>query len=91
MPPYPEAVRSLPPVLEVILRPDRRREDPPPVEVDMRKVFLVGLLLWVVALAVFTALRAAGVVGTTPVWTCTAGIVLGLVGLAWERVHRRRR
>lgn len=82
-------MRSLPPVVEVILRPDRRRPDPPPVDVDMRKVFLVGLALWVVALVVAVVLWLVGVVTTTPVWSCMAGVALGLVGLGWERVHRR--
>ncbi len=83
-------MRSLPPVLEVFMRPDRRRPDPPPLEVDMRRVFLVGLAVWVVALGVFAALWVAGVVGTTPLWTCVAGIVLGFAGLVWDRLGRRR-
>jgi Protein of unknown function (DUF2530) len=79
-------VRSLPPVLEVILRPDRRRPDPPTLVVDMRRVFLVGLLLWTVALVVCLVLWLTGATGTTPVWTCVAGLAVGLVGLVWERL-----
>lgn len=86
---YPGSVRSLPPVLEVILRPDRRRPDPPPVDVDMRRVFLVGLALWAVGLVVTVVLWRVGVVTSTPVWSCVAGVALGLVGLGWDRVHRR--
>jgi hypothetical protein len=84
-------VRSLPPVLEVILRPDRRRPDPPAVDVDMRRVFLVGLGLWLAGLAVAAVLWRTGVISSTPVWSCLAGAALGLVGLAWDRVHRRHR
>lgn len=80
----------MPVVLEVILRPDRRREDPPPVDVDMRRVLLVGLALWVAGLVVAVVLWRAGVITTTPVWSCVAGVALGFVALAWERTHRRR-
>jgi len=82
-------VRTLPAVLEVVLRPDRRRPDPPPVEVDMRRVFLVGLVLWAVALAGAAVLWRTGVITSTPVWSCAAGVGLGFVGLAWERLRRR--
>jgi membrane protein YdbS with pleckstrin-like domain len=81
-------VRSLPPVLEVFLRPDRRRADPPPVDVDMRRVALVGLVLWVCALAVAVVLWRLGIITATPVWSCVAGVVLGLLGLVWLRGRR---
>jgi Protein of unknown function (DUF2530) len=82
-------VRSLPPVLEVILRPDRRRPNPPALDVDMRRVFLVGIALWLVGLVVTAVLWRAGSLSPTPVWTCAAGAALGGVGLAWERLRRR--
>lgn len=85
---YPGTVHSLPPVLEVILRPDRRREDPRPVDVDMRRVILVGLALWGLGLAVVVVLWVAGTITATPVWSCAAGMALGLAGLVWERGHR---
>jgi len=78
----------MPAVLEVILRPDRRRPDPAPVEVDMRRVFAVGIGLWAVALAVCAVLWRVGAAGTIPLWSCGAGLVLGLVGLLWERGRR---
>jgi hypothetical protein len=79
----------MPTVLEVILRADRRRPDPPPVRVDMRRVFLVGIGAWLIALVVTAALWWVGAASTTPVWSCIAGAALGLVGLAWERVRGR--
>jgi hypothetical protein len=82
-------VRSLPPVLEVILRSDRRREDPPTVDVDMRRVVLVGLALWVGGLVVAVVLWRTGIITVTPVWSCVAGVVLGLLGLLWVRGHGR--
>ena len=81
-------MRSLPPVLEVLLRSGRRREDPPPVEVDMRRVALVGLVLWVCGLAVAVVLWRTGTITATPVWSCVAGVVLGLLGLVWARGRR---
>jgi len=78
----------MPAVLEVILRPDRRRADPPTVEVDMRRVFVAGLVIWLVALVVATVLWRAGFTDATPVWSCVAGVVLGIVGLVWARRHR---
>jgi hypothetical protein len=77
----------MPAVLEVILRADRRRPDPPVVRVDLRRVILVGIGAWLVALAVTTVLWFAGTVTTTPVWSCVAGTALGLLALAWERVR----
>jgi Protein of unknown function (DUF2530) len=82
-------VRSLPPVLEVILFADRRRPDPPPVRVDMRRVFVVGIVAWLVALVVMGVLWRAGAIGTTPLWSCVAGLALGVAGLAWERMRGR--
>ncbi|WP_298461845.1 DUF2530 domain-containing protein [uncultured Cellulomonas sp.] len=79
----------MPAVLEVILRPDRRRPDPPPVEVDMRRVFAVGIALWSVALVVCAVLWRTGAAGTVPVWSCAAGLALGVMGMIWERRHRR--
>lgn len=79
----------MPPVLEVILRADRRRPDPPPVEVDMRRVFVVGIVAWTVALVVTGVLWRLGAVGPVPVWSCVAGMALGVIGLVWERVRGR--
>ncbi len=78
----------MPDVLEVLLRPDRRREDPPPVDVDMRKVILVGLGLWLGGLAVAVVLWRTGVITSSPGWSCVAGVGRGLAGLVWERGHR---
>lgn len=56
----------------------------------MRRVILTGLALWAVALVVAVALWRAGTITSTPVWSCVAGMALGLFGLVWERGHRRR-
>ena len=80
-------MRSLPPVLEVILRAERRRPDPPTLEVDMRRIFVAGLIIWTVALAVCAVLSRVGLVGVEAVWSCVAGLALGLVGLVWDRLR----
>ena len=79
----------MPTVIEVILRADRRRPDPPPVRVDMGRVLLVGIGAWLVALIVTVVLWWVGAVTSTPVWSCVAGATLGIAGLAWERVRGR--
>jgi hypothetical protein len=77
----------MPTVIEVIVRADRRRPDPPPVRVDMRRVILVGIVAWLIALVVTTVLWWMGEATTTPVWSCVAGAVLGVAGLAWVHVR----
>lgn len=53
---------------------------------DLRAPVLTGLAAWTVALLGGLARDAA------PLWTatCTAGLVLGLVGLAWAAIMDRR-
>lgn len=75
-------------VIELILHPSRRRPDPAPLAVDLTKVFLVGLGAWVVALVVTWFRWRSGDVASTSVWTCVAGVVLGLVALVWARTTR---
>lgn len=53
----------------------------------MRKVVLVGLALWICGLAVAVVLWRTGNITVTPVWSCIAGVVLGLLGLLWVRGH----
>ena len=59
-----------------------------PVPVDLRRVFLAGTALWVLALVVCLVLEAADVAtGANPA-VCVTGITLGGLALAWE--HRQR-
>ena len=60
-----------------------------PVELDLRRVFLVGIALWVVALGVTTGLTVWGDLEGRMPWICALGLVLGGMALLWE--HRRRR
>lgn len=61
-----------------------------PVEVDLRRVFLVGIAVWVVVLVGAVALTLAGVLEGRAVPIAAAGIGLGLLALLWERRRRRR-
>ncbi|KGM08710.1 DUF2530 domain-containing protein [Cellulomonas bogoriensis] len=58
-----------------------------PVELDLRKVFLAGMLLWALALAVMIVLEVTGTeTGRGPAVSIT-GVILGVLALVWE--HRR--
>jgi hypothetical protein len=59
-----------------------------PVRLDLRRVFLVGIALWFVALVVTAMLAAAGQVDARMPWICAAGMALGGLALLWERRHR---
>ncbi|KGM10263.1 DUF2530 domain-containing protein [Cellulomonas carbonis] len=61
-----------------------------PVQLDVRRVFLVGIAVWVVALVVTLVLLGLGRVEGRAVATCATGVVLGLLALVWERRHRSR-
>jgi hypothetical protein len=58
-----------------------------PVQVDLPRVFLVGTVLWLVALAVTGTLAAMGGVTTRTVLTCATGAGLGVLAILWAR-HR---
>ena len=79
----------MPSVLSMALRPDRRRASPPPLAVDLRVVSLVGMAVWAVATVVGVLLwRLADAPWTVPA-TCVTGLALGVLGLRWDRRHRR--
>lgn len=78
--PAPETVGAL----RSLVRPSRLE----PVRLDLRRVFLVGIALWTVALVVAGVLAASGSVAATGVATCATGVLLGGAALLWERRHR---
>lgn len=71
--------------MRLFLKDSERRPDPAPVKTDDRKAFLVGIVLWVVGLAALLVfigpLTEAG--HTWWLWTCVAGLALGLIGLLY--------
>ena len=59
------------------------RPAPPPLQVDTRRVVLVGAALWVAALVVVLLLGDRA--DPRWIWTCLAGIALALIGLGIMR------
>lgn len=76
--------------MRLFVKDSERRPDPEPLKTDDRKVVLVGLVLWVVALAVMLALlpqlQRSDLVWM--VWTVVVGLVLGLGLLVYTSVRR---
>ncbi|MCL3861535.1 DUF2530 domain-containing protein [Actinotalea sp. K2] len=60
-----------------------------PVEVDLRRVFGVGVGAWTVSLIVTGVLALTGATDGRGAAISLAGLLLGFVALGWE--HRRRR
>ena len=74
------------------LKDSERRPDPAPVKTDDRKAMLVGTAVWVVALVVVLLLRPLGASGNVRLlWTCAAGIALGLLGIVYTIRRQRER
>ena len=73
------------------LKDSERKPDPQPVKTDDRKAMLVGIALWLVALAacllLLAPISAAGMMWL--LWTCVAGIALGLIGILY--MHYRQK
>ncbi len=71
--------------MRLFIKDSERRPDPAPVKTDDRKVVLVGLVLWIVALAgmlaFLGALQDSGLVWL--LWTVVVGFGLGLVLLVY--------
>ena len=67
--------------MRLFIRDSERRPDPAPVKTDDRKVVLVGLVGWVVALGVMLLLlpqlEDSGLLWV--LWTVVCGLVLGFV------------
>lgn len=78
--------------MRLYLRSRDRRPDPEPLPTNDRATVLVGMamwaVLWVAAVVFYGQLDAAG--RGWWVWTPPAGIVLGLLGLAWINSNQRR-
>jgi len=63
-------------------------QPPPPVQVDLARVTLVGSALWLVGLVVTLVLAATRTTAWTPVAVCVAGLALGALGHRWAVRHR---
>lgn len=67
------------------LKDSERRPDPAPVKTDDRKPMLIGIVIWLVGLAVLLAFMGPLVEAGNAwfLWTCLAGIALGLIGILY--------
>ena len=61
-----------------------------PVEIDLGRVFRIGIVLWAMAVVATTVLLLADKVEARTVAICGTGLVLGFAALAWERRRQRR-
>jgi hypothetical protein len=78
--------------VRIWLKDSERRPDPAPLKTDDRKVVLVGLVLWVIALAgllIFVRPLLDGGNGFW-LWTVVVGITIGLVGLVYTTWRQGR-
>lgn len=68
------------------------RDVPPPLEGNDRQIAAIGAAVWAVALIVVVALRDHLPRGSGWwIWTCVAGVGLGLFGVAYiPYLHRSR-
>ena len=71
--------------MRLFIKDSERRPDPAPVKTDDRKVVLVGLVLWIIALGVMLILlRQVEESGRVWVlWTVVVGFGLGLILLVY--------
>ena len=73
------------------LKDSERRADPEPVKTDDRKAMLVGIVLWLVALAALLVfiepVTASG--NAWWLWACATGLALGVVGILYTHARRR--
>nr|WP_216645509.1 DUF2530 domain-containing protein [Isoptericola halotolerans] len=74
--------------MSLLLHPERRRPTPPPERVDLRRVILLGIIVWSVVLVALSVLALAGQPTDDAVGVCLAGVALGGLGLLWARRHR---
>ncbi|CAO1653034.1 DUF2530 domain-containing protein [Salinibacterium sp. NYA9b] len=79
--------------MRIWLKDSERRLDPEPVQTDDRKAMLVGMVLWIIGLALLLLfiepLNASG--NLWWLWTAVAGLVLGLIGLIYTHAQRGKR
>jgi hypothetical protein len=77
--------------VRIWLKDSERKPDPAPVKTDDRKAILVGIALWIAALAVLLFFLGPLVASGNGwwLWTCVAGLVLGMIGLLYTHWRQK--
>jgi hypothetical protein len=78
----------VPSIIDKLFHPTRTA--PPPVDVDLGRVMLVGTGVWAVALVAAAVLAVADDASWMPAWVCATGVVLGLLGAGWAHRNTAR-
>ena len=78
----------MPSVFTLVMNPELRHADPPPLPVDLVRMILAGLGAWTVALIVTWLQFFTGDGLIESVWTCMAGVSGGVLALAWAKLTR---
>ena len=78
----------MPSLIARLLHPTRT--PPPPVDVDLGRVMLVGTGVWAVAFVVAVVLAGSDEASWMPAWVCATGVLLGLFGVLWARRNSER-
>lgn len=71
-----------------IYDPSHRRDTPKPVQVDLRKVFIAGTVLWAISFIVCTILMFCGRPVMDELLICAFGVIVGICLLIWEFFDR---
>lgn len=80
----------MPSLIARLLHPTRT--PPPPVDVDLGRVMLVGTGIWAVAFVVAVLLAwEDDDASWMPAWVCATGALLGVLGMLWARRNTARR
>ncbi|WEV65398.1 MULTISPECIES: hypothetical protein [unclassified Bifidobacterium] len=71
-----------------IINPDVCKPAPKPVQVDLRKTFLIITSWWLIALAVSAVLLVCGFHVVEAIILCSSGVIIGVLMLIWEHFDR---
>lgn len=71
-----------------IVNPDARKAVPKPLRVDLRKVFAIGTIAWLVATMIALIVALLHITTWFPVLFCVSGTIIGVLLLTWEHFDR---
>lgn len=72
-----------------IYDPEVRKPAPHAVQVDLRLIFGLGTILWSLAAIVCLALLILGFHVHKALFVCLCGVLIGILLLIWEYLHRK--